>query len=62
MKSWHEGELVTIVGKAGTVDGILVHAPSLLRVDVAFVDAERGALFRAVHPETLRARTYPGEQ
>jgi hypothetical protein len=61
MKSWHEGELVTIVGEAGTVDGIVVHAPSLVSVDVAFVDAEHGALFRTVHPKTLRARTHAGE-
>jgi hypothetical protein len=46
MKAFREGQLVTVVGDRGGLDGIVVHAPSLVRVEVAVADAERGAVFR----------------
>jgi hypothetical protein len=61
MKSFHEGQLVTLVGEGSELDGIVVHAPSLVRVEVAVVDVERGALFRTVHPKALRERSEEGE-
>src|SRR5215212_9527782 len=61
MKAFREGQLVTVVGDRGRLDGIVVHAPSLVRVEVAVADAERGAVFRTVHPKTLSERTTGGE-
>jgi hypothetical protein len=61
MKAFHEGQLVTFVGEGSELDAIVVHAPSLVKVEVAVVDAERGAVFRTVHPKTLRERSAVGE-
>jgi hypothetical protein len=62
MRSFHEGQLVTLVGDGSELDAIVVHAPSLVKVEVAVADEERGALFRTVHPKTLRERETAGEQ
>lgn len=61
MKSFREGQLVTLVGEGGGLDGIVVHAASLVKVEVAVPDAERRPVFRTVHPKTLRERTAAGE-
>ena len=61
MRAFHEGQLVTLVGDGSEVDAIVVHVPSLVKVEVAIADDERGALFRMVHPKTLRERSEPGE-
>ena len=61
MKAFHEGQLVTLVGEGGECDAIVVRAPSLVKIEVAVADAERGAVFRTVHPKTLRERSAAGE-
>ena len=61
MKSFHEGQLVTVLGEGGELDGIVVHAPSMVKVEVAVPDAQRGPVFRTVHPKRLRERTAAGE-
>src|SRR5919201_5483411 len=61
MKSFREGQLVTVVGHDGELDGIVVHAPSLVKVEVALPDGERGPVFRTVHRKTLRQRSVAGE-
>jgi hypothetical protein len=61
MRSFHEGQLVTLVGEEEALDGIVVHAPSLVKVEVAVPDSERGPVFRTVHPKLLRERTAPSE-
>lgn len=61
MKVFHEGQLVTFTGDGGELDGIVVHVPSLVKVEVAVADEENGALFRTVHPKTLRERSEAGE-
>jgi hypothetical protein len=61
MKAFHEGQLVTLVGDGSDLDAIVVHAPSLVKVEVAVADAERGAVFRTVHPKALRERSVAGE-
>src|SRR5919204_5368465 len=61
MKSFREGQLVTVVGQDGELDGIVVHAPSLVKVEVALPDGERGPVFRTVHRKTLRQRSIAGE-
>jgi hypothetical protein len=68
MKSFHEGQLVTIVGEDEEIDGIVVHAPSLVKVEVAVPDSAHGTVFRTVHRMIRRAgsggrggpRTGPG--
>jgi hypothetical protein len=61
MKSFHEGQLVTLVGDREQLDGIVVHAPSLVKIEVVLADAERGPVFRVVHQRRLRERSTPGE-
>jgi|tagenome__1003787_1003787.scaffolds.fasta_scaffold19005076_1 hypothetical protein len=62
MKSFREGQLVTVAGADGAaLDGIVVHVPSLVKVEVAVFDAERGPVFRVVHPKVLTERTESGE-
>jgi hypothetical protein len=61
MKSFREGQMVTLVGEDSELDAIVVHAPSLVKLEVAVPDAERGAVFRTVHPKTLKDRSVVGE-
>lgn len=61
MKAFQEGQLVTLVGERIELDAIVVHAPSLVKVEVAVADTERGAVFRTVHRKTLRERSAVGE-
>ncbi len=61
MKAFHEGQLVTLLAEGSQLDAIVVHAPSLVKVQVAVADAEHGAVFRTVHPKTLRERSTAGE-
>jgi hypothetical protein len=61
MKSFREGQLVTLIAEGGQLDGIVVHAPSLVKVEVAVADAQRRPVFRTVHPKTLTERPAAGE-
>jgi hypothetical protein len=61
MRSFHEGQLVTLVGEHETLEGIVVHAPSLVKVEVAVPDTGHGVVFRTVQPRLLRERSVPGE-
>jgi hypothetical protein len=62
MKSFREAQLVTVAGADGAaLDGIVVHVPSLVKVEVAVFDAERGPVFRIVHPKVLTERAEESE-
>jgi hypothetical protein len=61
MRSFHEGQLVTLVGEDEALDGIVVHVPSLVKVEIAVPDSGDGRVFRAVHPKLLRERSEAGE-
>ncbi len=61
MRSFHEGQLVTLVGDDEALEGIVVHAPSLVKIEVAVPDSGDGRVFRTVHPKLLRERSEPGE-
>jgi len=62
MKSFREGQLVTVAtGDGAALDGIVVHVPSLVKVEVAVVDPERGPVFRSLHPKAVRERGEPGD-
>jgi hypothetical protein len=56
MRSFHEGQLVTLLEGDEALAGIVVHAPSLVKVEVALPDAQHGPVFRTVHPKLLRER------
>lgn len=61
MKSFREGELVTLRLEDEALDGIVVHVPSLVRIEVAVQDAEQGPTFRTAHPKALTPRRTQGE-
>jgi hypothetical protein len=61
MRSFHQGQLVTLVGDGEALEAIVVHAPSLVKVEVVVPDTGHGSVFRTVHPKLLRERTAPGE-
>jgi hypothetical protein len=61
MKSFHEGQLVTVRGDGEALDGIVVHVPSLVKIDVAVTDGESGPVFRTVHPKKLSERSDASE-
>jgi hypothetical protein len=61
MRTFREGQLVTLRWEGEDLDGIVFHAPSLVKVEVATPDADRGPVFRIVHPRLLRERDLPGE-
>jgi hypothetical protein len=61
MRSFHEGQLVTLVGEDEALDGIVVHAASLVKIEVAVPDTGHGRVFRTVHPKLLRERDVPSE-
>lgn len=60
MISPREGQLVTVAEDGSSLDGIVFHAQSLLKVVVAVPDAEHGALFKTVHSKQLTGRRDAG--
>jgi hypothetical protein len=61
MKSFHEGQLVTVLVDRDELEGIVVHSRSLVKVEVAVPEAADGPVFRTVHPKRLRERSVAGE-
>jgi hypothetical protein len=61
MRSFHEGQLVTLVDEGEELEALVVHVPSLVKVEVAVPDTGHGRVFRLVHPKLLRERSEPGE-
>ncbi|MCW2955013.1 MAG: hypothetical protein JWQ48_4183 [Conexibacter sp.] len=51
---------MTVAEDGVTLDGIVFHAHSILKVVVAVADPERGPLFRTVHSKTLAERDGAG--
>lgn len=60
MDSASAGELVKVADGGPELDGIVFDRPSRAKAVVAVVDADRGPLFRTVHPRTLTERTAEG--
>jgi hypothetical protein len=60
MKTFREGELVSVERDGETVDGMVAHVENLLKIVVAVPDPERGAIIRTVHPRVLSERADPG--
>jgi hypothetical protein len=60
MKSLREGQLVTVAEEDSELDGIVHHAPSLVKVVVAVPDDERGTVLRTVHRRMVSQRDQAG--
>jgi hypothetical protein len=61
LKSFREGQLVTVATEDGARDGIVVHVAGLVRVDAAVAEPEHGPVVLTLHPKAVTARTEPGE-
>ena len=60
LKTFREGQLVSVATEDGDVDGVVAHVASLVKVEVAVQDEESGPVFRIVHPKALTPRDEPG--
>ena len=60
MESSQVNDLVTVTGTGPSVDGIVFDTPSHSKVVVAVMDAQRGPVFRSVHPDALSQRAEAG--
>ena len=60
LKTFREGQLVTVVAEDGSVDGVVAHVASLVKVEVAVEEAGSGPVFRTAHPKMLMPRDKPG--
>jgi hypothetical protein len=54
------GDLVSVAGTGGSIDGLVFDTPSRTKVVVAVIDRARGPVFRTVHPEALSERESAG--
>ncbi len=60
LKTFREGQLVTLATEDGGVDGVVAHVASLVKVEVAVEQADGDPVFRTVHPKSLTPRDEPG--
>jgi hypothetical protein len=61
LKTFREGQLVSVATDDGTVDGVVAHVTSLVKVEVAVDQGENGdPVFRTAHPKSLTPREEPG--
>jgi hypothetical protein len=60
LKTFREGQLVSVAVEGGSLDGVVAHVASLVKVEVAVEQAGSGPVFRTVHPKVLTTRDEPG--
>ena len=60
LKTFKEGQLVSLATDDGDVDAIVAHVASLVKVEVAVEEEGSGPVFRIVHPKALTPRDEPG--
>ena len=60
LKTFQEGQPVTMVSDGGALDGIVAHVTSLVKVEVAVEEPVTGPVFRTAHPKSLKPRGEPG--
>ena len=60
LKTFREGQLVTVAVDGGALDGVVAHVVSLVKVEVAVEEAGTGPVFRTAHPKSLTPRDEPG--
>ena len=59
LKTFREGQLVSVATEDGGVDGVVAHVTSLVKVEVA-VEQDGTPVFRTAHPKSLTPRDEPG--
>jgi hypothetical protein len=59
LKTFRDGQLVTLATEDGGVDAVVAHVASLVKVEVA-VEQDGHPVFRTVHPKSLTPREKPG--
>ena len=59
LKTFREGQLVSVATDDGGVDGVVAHVTSLVKVEVAIEEAG-SPVFRTAHPKSLTPRDEPG--
>jgi len=60
LKTFREGQLVTVASEDGPLDGMVARVPSLVKVEVAVEEPAVGPVFRTAHPKALTPREEPG--
>jgi hypothetical protein len=60
LKTFREGQLVTVASEGGALDGVVAHVASLVKVEVAVEEPATGPVFRTAHPKSLTPRDKPG--
>jgi hypothetical protein len=60
LKTFREGQLVSVAAEGGRLDGVVARVVSLVKVEVAVEQDRSGPVFRTAHPKTLTPRAEPG--
>src|SRR5688572_10665485 len=60
LKTFREGQLVSVAVEGGALDGVVARVASLVKVEVAVEQAGGGPVFRTAHPKSLTPRNEPG--
>ena len=60
LKTFRDGQLVTVATEDGDLDGVVAHVISLVKVQVAVEQGDGGGVFRTEHPKALTPREEPG--
>ncbi len=60
LKTFREGQLVSVATEGGDLDGVVAQITSLVKVQVAVEQPESGPMFLTAHPKALTPRDEPG--
>ena len=60
LKTFREGQLVSVATEDGDLDGVVAQVASLVKVQVAVQQPGSGPMFRTAHPKALTPRAEPG--
>jgi hypothetical protein len=60
LKTFREGQLVSLATENGDKDGVVVRVASLIKLEVAVEQSGGDPVFRTVHPKFVTPRDEPG--
>src|ERR687893_2504525 len=60
LKTFREGQLVSVAVDGDRLDGVVAHVAGLVKVEVAVAAGQTGPVFRTAHPKSLTPRDEPG--
>jgi hypothetical protein len=60
LKTFREGQLVTVAAEGGDLDGVVARVISLVKIEVAVEQDGSDPVFRTAHPKALTPRDEPG--